>query len=73
MPKRDGIGTALAKPGFGPLMRNADGEETLTPFRSLEDLLSAIKPVLRAVACCPDPLWFSIQPMNLATLADEAA
>lgn len=71
--ERDSIGAALARPGVGLLMRNADGEETLTPFRSLEDLLSAIKPLLRTVACCPDPLWFSIQPVDLAALADDAA
>ena len=38
-------------------MRSADGEENLTPFRSLEDLLSAIKPILWSGARSPDPVW----------------
>lgn len=70
---RGGIGNALAKPGFGLTMRTAEGDENLTPFRSLDDLLSAVKPILRAAARSPDAVWFSIQPVDLATLDSDAA
>ncbi len=66
------IGAKLAKPGFGLMMRTSDGEENLTPFRSLDDLLSAIKPILRASARSPDPVWFSLQPVDLATIDVDA-
>jgi len=67
------IGAKLAKPGFGLVMRSADGDESMTPFRSLDDLLSAIKPILRAGARSPDPVWFSLQPVDLATMDIDAA
>jgi transposase-like protein len=67
------IGGKLAKPGMGLLMRTPDGEETMTPFRSLDDLLSAIKPILRAGARSPEPVWFSLQPVDLATIDVDAA
>jgi hypothetical protein len=67
------VGAKLAKPGFGLMMRTADGEENLTPFRSLDDLLSAIKPILRACANSPEPVWFSLQPVDLTTIDVEAA
>lgn len=63
----------LAKPGFGLVMRAPEGDESLTPFRSLDDLLSAVKPILRAAARSPDAVWFSIQPIDLATLDSDAA
>ena len=69
--KATGIGATLAKPGVALLMRTADGEDTSTPFRSLDDLLSAIKPILRAAARSPDAVWFSIQPVDLASLDSE--
>ena len=65
---RAGTGSALAKAGFGLAMRTADGDENVTPFRSLDDLLSAIKPILRSAARSPDAIWFSIQQVDLATL-----
>ena len=68
-----GLGAALAKPGMALMMRTADGEENLTPFRSLDDLLSAVKPILRAAARSPDAVWFSIQPVDLAALDSDAA
>ena len=68
-----GTGSTLAKAGFGLAMRTADGDENITPFRSLDDLLSAIKPILRAAARSPDTVWFSIQPVDLATLEIDAA
>jgi hypothetical protein len=67
------IGAKLAKPGFGLVMRSADGDESMTPFRSLDDLLSAIKPILRAGARSPEPVWFSLQPVDLATMEIDAA
>ncbi len=68
-----GVGGKLAKPGVGLCVRMPDGEDTLTPFRSLEDLLSAIKPILRATARNPETVWFSVQPVDLATIDSEAA
>lgn len=68
-----GTGSTLAKAGFGLAMRTADGDENVTPFRSLDDLLSAIKPILRSAARSPDTVWFSIQPVDLATLEVDAA
>lgn len=71
--KGAGIGAALAKPGVALMMRTADGEENLTPFRSLDDLLAAVKPILRAAARSSDAVWFSIQPVDLASLDSDAA
>ncbi len=70
---RGGVGASLARPGYGLAMRTADGDESMTPFRSLDDLLSAIKPILRSAARSPDAVWFSIQPVDLATLDSDAA
>jgi hypothetical protein len=67
------VGAKLAKPGVGLVMRTADGEESLAPFRSLDDLLSAIKPILRATARSADPVWFSLQPVDLSALDSDAA
>jgi transposase-like protein len=67
------IGARLAKPGFGLIMRTADGEENMTPFRSLDELLSAIKPILRASARSSEPVWFSLRPVDLATIDIDAA
>jgi hypothetical protein len=54
-------------------MRTEDSDETVTPFRSLEDLLSAVKPILRAAARSPDPVWFSIRQIDLSEMEWEAA
>ena len=70
---RAGTGGTAAKAGFGLTMRTADGDENVTPFRSLDDLLSAIKPILRASARSPDAVWLSIQPVDLAMLEVDAA
>ena len=72
-PASAAVGGKLAKPGMGLLMRTPDGEETMTPFRSLDDLLSAIKPILRAGARSPEPVWFSLQSVDLATIDVDAA
>lgn len=58
------------KRGYALMMRTSDGEEAMKPFRSLEDLLSAAKPILRDAARSPEPVWFSIQPVDLAALED---
>ena len=71
--KTAGVGATLSKPGTALVMRTADGEENLTPFRSLDDLLSAVKPIQRAAARSPDAVWFSIQPVDLASLDSDAA
>lgn len=62
-----------SKPGFALHMRTAEGDESSTPFRSLDDLLSAAKPILRTAARSPDTIWFSIQPVDLADVDSEAA
>jgi hypothetical protein len=72
-PEPSKLGAKLAKPGMGLVMRTADGEETMTPFRSIDDLLSAIKPSLRASARSAEPVWFSLQPVDLSTIDVDAA
>jgi hypothetical protein len=67
------VGAKLAKPGMGLVMRTPDGEETVTPFRSIDDLLSAIKPILRAGARSPEAVWFSLQRVDLSTVDVDAA
>ncbi|MDN3563298.1 hypothetical protein ACFQY5_37725 [Paeniroseomonas aquatica] len=59
------------KAGYGLLMRTIDGEEAIHPFRSLEELLSAAKPILRMAARSSEPVWFSIQPIDLAALEES--
>ncbi|MFC0387845.1 hypothetical protein [Muricoccus vinaceus] len=59
-----------AKTGIALLMRTSDGEEAVHPFRSIEELLSAAKPILRTAAKSPEPIWFSIQTVDLDALED---
>lgn len=59
------------KAGYALLMRTSDGEEAVNPFRSLDELLSAAKPILRTAAHSPEPIWFSIQQVNLDALEDD--
>jgi hypothetical protein len=59
---------ARLKSGYGLCTRSPEGDDSIMPFRSLEDLLSAVKPILRASANAPEPVWFSIQPMDLADI-----
>ena len=59
-----------AKTGIALMMRTSDGEEAVHPFRSIEELLSAAKPILRTAAKSPEPIWFSIQTVDLDTLED---
>lgn len=63
----------LAKPGMGLVTRSADGDESVMPFRSLDDLLSAIKPILREGARSPEPVWFSLQAIDLGAIEADAA
>ncbi len=71
--KSRNVGANLTKVGFGLVMRTAEGDENMTPFRSIDDLLSAVKPILRSAARSQDTIWFSIQPVDLATLEADAA
>ncbi|MBK1662080.1 hypothetical protein CKO45_28235 [Paracraurococcus ruber] len=57
--------------GVALLMRTSDGEEAVHPFRSLEDLLSASKPILRSAVRSPEPIWFSVQEVELEAVAAE--
>ena len=57
-----------ARAGYALLMRTSDGEEAVNPFRSLDELLSAAKPILRTAARSPEPIWFSIQQVDLEAL-----
>lgn len=68
-----GVGAKLAKPGYGLTMRTTDGEDSVTPFKSLEDLLSAVKPILRNAASSAEPVWFSVQPIDLSEIDMDAA
>jgi hypothetical protein len=52
-------------------MRTSDGDETVHPFRSIEELLSGVKPLLRIASRSPEPIWFSIQHVNLSDLSLE--
>ncbi|MCB8874297.1 hypothetical protein [Acidisoma silvae] len=71
--RRSTVGARLSKPGMGLVMRTEDGEETMTPFRSIDDLLSAIKPILRASARSQDAVWFSLQSVDLSAIEVDAA
>ncbi len=63
----------VARPGYALCMRASDGDESSTPFRSLDDLLSAVRPILRSAARRSDQIWFSIQQVDLTDLDSEAA
>jgi hypothetical protein len=56
--------------GYALMMRTSDGEEAVNPFRSLDELLSAAKPLLRNAARSQEPIWFSIQPVDLDALEE---
>ncbi|MBL6081686.1 hypothetical protein JMJ56_27240 [Belnapia sp. T18] len=80
-PARAGRSAAAPKPatspragkaGYALLMRASDGEEAVNPFRSLDELLSAAQPILRTAARSPEPVWFSIQQVDLDALGDDA-
>jgi hypothetical protein len=60
-----------SKAGYALLMRTSDGEEAVNPFRSLDELLAATKPILRTAARSPEPIWFSIQQVDLEALEDS--
>jgi hypothetical protein len=59
-----------SKAGYALLMRTSDGEEAVNPFRSLDELLAATKPILRTAARSPEPIWFSIQQVDLDALEE---
>ena len=70
-PARAAAAKPRLKSGYGLWTRSAEGEDSMMPFRSLDDLLSAVKPILRASAGSPEPVWFSIQPVDLAEMDTE--
>ena len=53
--------TGMAKGGSCLVIRSPDGDENELPFRSLEELLSSVKPILREAARCGEEIWFSIR------------
>ncbi|WP_426955617.1 hypothetical protein [Muricoccus radiodurans] len=69
-PSSASVAQRVGKAGFALMMRTSDGEDTVNPFRSLDELLSAAKPILRTAARSPEPIWFSIQPVDLDALED---
>jgi transposase-like protein len=60
------------KMGYALIMRTVDGEETVNPFRSLDELLSTSKVLLRTAVRSAEPIWFSIQQVDLDALADDS-
>ena len=69
--ERNGRSNGAPKRGIGLIMRTSNGDEAVHPFRSLEDLLSAVKPLLRTASKSPEPIWFSIQGLDLSELSLE--
>ncbi len=64
--------TVKGKPGYALIMRTVDGEETVNPFRSLDELLSASKLLLRTAVRSAEPIWFSIQQVDLELLTEDS-
>jgi len=74
-PPKDAAASAAqvkGKPGYALIMRTVEGEETVNPFRSLDELLSASKLLLRTAVRSAEPIWFSIQQVDLELLADDS-
>jgi len=69
--ERNGRSNGAPKRGIGLIMRTSNGDEAVHPFRSIEDLLSAVKPLLRTASKSPEPIWFSIQGLDLSELSFE--
>jgi hypothetical protein len=70
-PSLSGPPVAVSSKGrYALMMRDSEGEEIANPFRSLEDLLAAAKPILRTAARSPDPIWLSIRPVDLKARED---
>ena len=67
----NGRSNGAPKRGIGLIMRTSNGDEAVHPFRSIEDLLSAVKPLLRTASKSPEPIWFSIQDLDLSQLSFE--
>ena len=59
------------KAGYALLMRTSDGEEAVHPFRLSTSCCPPAKPILRTAARSPEPIWFSIQPVDLEALEDS--
>lgn len=68
---KEGAKSKAGKMGIALVMRTSDGEEAINPFRSLDELLAAAKPILRTAARNPETVWFSIQTVDLEAVLDE--
>lgn len=64
-------GSAPSRPGKALVIKSEDGDETEFPFRSLEDLLSGSKNLLREAARRSDRVDFSIKTVDLADYAED--
>ncbi len=71
-PVRAKAKAASLKPGVGLKMVTPEGEESIVPFKSVEDLLSGIKPYLRDAARSPEPVWFCLETIDLANFDPDA-
>jgi hypothetical protein len=69
--ERNARSNGARKRGIGLILRTSNGDEAVHPFRSIEDLLSAVKPLLRSASKSPEPIWFSIQDLDLSELSCE--
>jgi len=52
-------------------MRTSNGDEAVHPFLAIEHLLTAVKPLLRTASKSTEPIWFSIQDLDLSQLSFE--
>lgn len=55
-----------SKAAYGLVTKTDDGEESIAPYRSLEDLLSTVKGTLRTAAQASDEVWFAIREIDLS-------
>ena len=70
-PARPPVKAPALKSGMGLKMRTPEGEDSIVPFKSIEDLLSGIKPYLRDAARAPEPMWFCLERIDLAAFDPE--
>jgi len=72
-PAKPGTGSAAKadlKSAYGLVARTSDGDEAVTPFGSLDELLSSMRGILRNAAREPEPVWFSIREIDRSALDD---
>jgi hypothetical protein len=56
------------KSAYGLVVRSEESEETVVPYRSLDELLASIRPVLRETARQGGETWCAIREIDPATL-----